>query len=184
MRRTESSDQLMIAGQLPAAWRLGGGEALEGCLQLAQGMVDGLHGRMGGEQGEKVRCAEALAEAEALLGTKAAVGVNELGLAALFAGDLSPPLVWTGIAVSRISSRRVRVRGPGSHGGIVLAWSREDLAEAPGKLPLKAGFLPPGVCAQAVILDEEVDKGLPVTGRGLRAEVIWEARGVSGSPAK
>jgi hypothetical protein len=48
---------------------------------------------------------------------------------------------------------------------------------APGKLPLNAGFLPPGVCAQAVIVDDEVEARLPVTGQVLRAEVIWEGRG-------
>ena len=177
MRQPENSDQLMVAGYLPAAWRRAGGEALEGCLELAQGMVDGLDARIGGEQGEAARCGEALAEAQALLGSKATAGVNELGLASLFSGSMARPRIWTGIGVSRISSRRVRVRGPGPRGGIVLAWSRLQLEGAPGKLPLNAGFLPPGVCAQAVIVDEEVEARVPVIGRVLRAEVIWEGRG-------
>ena len=177
MRRPENSEELMVAGHLPAAWRRGGGEVLESCLQLAQGLVDGLDARMGGEQGEAARCGEALAKAQALLGTRAAAGVNELGLASLFSGPRVRPRIWTGIGVSRISSRRVRVRGPGSRGGIVLAWSRVQMETAPGKLPLNAGFLPPGVCAQAVIVDDEVEARLPVTGQVLRAEVIWEGRG-------
>ena len=177
MRRTGSSDQLVVAGHLPAAWRLGGGELLGGCLQLAQEMVDGLDTRLGGEQGETIRCCAALEQAQELLGSKAAAGVNELGLASRFAVSMPSPRIWTGIGVSRISSRRVRVRGPGSHGGIVLAWSRSQLEEAPGKLPLTAGFLPPGVCAQAVLAEEEVEARVPVIGRVLRAEVIWEGRG-------
>ncbi len=177
MRRPASSEELRIAGHLPAAWRRGGGEVLDGCLQLAQGMVDGLDTRLGGEQGEAARCGEALAEAQSLLGTSAAAGVNELGLASLFSGELAGPRIWTGIGVSRISSQRVRVRGPGSRGGIVLAWSRLQLEAAPGKLPLSPGFLPPGVCTQAVIVDDELDGRLPVIGRVLRAEVIWEGRG-------
>ncbi len=182
--RRQGPGEFRIDAHLPAAWRSGGGEVLEGCLELAQGMVAGLEDRLGGQQGEKLRCAEALADAEALLGGGAAAGVNELGLASLFAGELPPPLVWTGIAVSRISSRRVRVMGPASHGGVVLAWSREELEEAPDDLPLDAGFLPPGVCAQAVILDQELDAGRPVIGCVLRAEVIWEVRGGFSSPAK
>ena len=177
MSRQAKADQLLVAGQLPAAYRRAGGEVLEGCLQAAQAMVDELDSRIAGPQSEDTRFREVLRAAQALLGRKGGFEANELGLVSRLSESMPSPRVWTGIGISRVSSRKVRVRGPGPRGGVVLAWSRSQLEEAPENLPLSADLLPPGVCIQAVILDEEIDTRLPVVGQVIRAEVIWEGSG-------
>lgn len=177
MSRQVESEQLLVAGQLPAAYRRAGGEVLEGCLLVAQGMVDELDSLIDGPGREDARYREVLADARALLGSKTALEANELGLVSRLSESMPGPRIWTGIGISRVSHRRVRVRGPGPRGGVVLAWSRAQLEETPENLPLTADLLPPGVCAQAIILDEEIEARLPVAGQVMRAEVIWEGRG-------
>ena len=133
---------------------------------------------LSGEDREDARFHELLAEAGVLLDAPHGAGATELGLLSLLSRNLPRPGIWQGVGLDRISSRRVKVRGPGSRGGFVLAWTRSQLEEPPPEAPLTAELLPPGVEAQAVVLDEEPGAaGTPLVGRVIRAELFWQGRG-------
>ena len=178
----------MIQPDKTAAWQLGeqlapayhrsGGETLEGCLRTGQALVDEMVELLSGEDREDARFHELLAEAGVLLDAPHGAGATELGLLSLLSRNLPRPGIWQGVGLDRISSRRVKVRGPGSRGGFVLAWTRSQLEEPPPEAPLTAELLPPGVEAQAVVLDEEPGAaGTPLVGRVIRAELFWQGRG-------
>ena len=166
-----------LGEQLAPAYHRAGGETLAGCLRTAQALVDEMAGLLSGEGREDARFRELLDKAGDLLDVPSGVGTTQLGLLSLLSRSLPRPGLWPGVSLDGLSGRRVKVRGPGSRGGFVLAWTRSQLEEPPPEAPLTAEVLPPGVKAQAVILDEEPGAGTPLVGRVIRAELFWQGRG-------
>ena len=166
-----------LGEHLAPAYHRSGGQTLAGCLRTAQALVDEMVRLLSEEDREDARFHELLAEAGVLLDVPRGVGATELGLLSLLSRSLPRPRVWPGVSLDRVSSRRVKVRGPGPRGGFVLAWTRSQLEEPPPEVPLTAELLPPGVEAQAVILEEEPGTSTPLVGQVIRAELFWQGRG-------
>ena len=166
-----------VGEHLAPAYHRSGGETLEGCLRTAQALIDEMGSLLSGEDREDARFREVLAEAGGLLDVSRGVGITELGLCSLFSRSLPRPRAWPGVCLDRLSSRRVKIRGPGPRGGFVLAWTRSQLEEPPAEVPLAAELLPPGVQAQAVLLDEDLGAVAPLVGQVIRAELFWQGQG-------
>ena len=169
--------RLQLREQLSPAYHRAGGEPLELCLRTAQSLVDELGTLLGGEGREDERYRKLLDEASLLTGASGGGAVTVPGLVSLLSRSLPGVEVWPGVGLARVSSRRVRFKGPAPRGGLVLAWPRSRLGERPSREPLASAFLPPGVQAQAVILDQELETAAPLVGQVLKAELFWEGRG-------
>jgi len=166
-----------VGEYLSPAYHRAGGATLESCLRTAEGLIDELAALASGKEYEEARYREVRAEAQGLLELSREVESTELGVVDLLSRRLPGARVWSGVGLDRLPGCKVRVRGPGSRGGFVLAWSRAQLGEAPREPPLPAGILSPGVCVQAVILDQEIETSEPLVGQVLRAELFWEGVG-------
>ena len=162
---------------LTPAYHRAGGESLERCLRTAQSLVDELGTLLRGEGSGDERYRELLAEASMLTGVSGGGAVTVPGLVSLLSRSLPGVEIWPGIGLARVSSRRVRFKGPAPRGGLVLAWPRSRLGVRPVCEPLAPELLPPGVQAQAVILDQELETATPLVGQVLKAELFWEGGG-------
>ena len=169
--------RLQLREQLSPAYHRAGGEPLELCLRTAQSLVDELGTLLGGEGREDERYRKLLDEASMLTGASGGGAVTVPGLVSLLSRSLPGVEVWPGVGLARVSSRRVRFKGPAPRGGLVLAWPRSRLGERPSCEPLASALLPPGVQAQAVILDQELETAAPLVGQVLKAELFWEGQG-------
>ncbi len=169
--------RLQLRDHLCPAYHRAGGEPLELCLRTAQSLVDELEILLSGEGREDERCRKLLDEVSMLAGASGGGAVTVPGLVSLLSRSLPGVEVWPGIGLARVSSQKVRFKGPAPRGGLVLAWPRSRLGERPSCEPLAPELLPPGVQAQAVILDQELDTAAPLVGQVLKAELFWEGRG-------
>ena len=168
---------LQLREHLSPAYHRAGGEPLELCLRTAQSLVDELGTLLRGEGRGDERYRELLAEASMLTGVSGGGAVTVPGLVSLLSRSLPGVEIWPGVGLARVSSRRVRFKSPAPRGGLVLAWPRSRLGESPSCEPLAPELLPPGVQAQAVILDQELETATPLVGQVLKAELFWEGGG-------
>jgi len=169
--------RLQLREQLSPVYHRAGGEPLDFCLRTAQSLVDELGALLSGERREDERYRELLDEASMLTGASGGGAVTVPRLVSLLSRSLPGVEIWPGIGLARVSSRRVRFKGPAPRGGLVLAWPRSRLGVRPACEPPAPELLPPGVQAQAVILDQELETATPLVGQVLKAELFWEGRG-------